>query len=372
MVQIGCLTHLSGMWAPDDTPCAWPDCSSGTPNDRYLRQSGSATTLLHRVRLDSHSGEPRYFWRADGSDWMSIAMDVRFREHALSQVGAPHKTGFLYHYTTVAAFKQIIESQELWLSDYAYLNDSSEIQHGLALAEGIAGSLLSSVSATSRALLSDLLTISIEERPRTCVACFSYERDSLTQWKGYGERTFGVAFGVDSDVLERAVGATARFVPVVYDNAVKRDLLASLIHDWATLLDRDLAERDADREKYALLIRLNFFELLATLKDESFADEREVRMIYQEHARAFSSLGYDLAPKRFRTVGSLIMPFTSTRDLAALRHAEHSILPQSGISITDVVVGPHPLKNLAVSGIREFLIAHGYEVDVEPSRVPFR
>lgn len=108
------------------------------------------------------------------------------------------------------------------------------------------------------------------------------------------------------------------------------------------------------------------------LKDESFKDEREFRMIYQEHSRLFAEMNLDLAPKRFRSAGPLIVPFTSTRDLASLRLARGAGVEGSRIAITDVVVGPHPLKDLAVSGIREFLLTHGYDVDVQASRVPFR
>src|SRR5688572_13125735 len=106
-------------------------------------------------------------------------------------------------------------------------------------------------------------------------------------------------------------------------------------------------------------------------KDASFKDEREFRMIYQEHARLFANTVLDLAPKRFRAAGPLIVPFTTTRDLSSLVLAQGAGASGSRLAITDVVVGPHPLKNLAVSGIREFLAAHGYDVDVQPSSVPF-
>ena len=107
------------------------------------------------------------------------------------------------------------------------------------------------------------------------------------------------------------------------------------------------------------------------LKDETFRDEREFRMIYQEHARLFAEIPLDLAEKRYRTPGPLIVPYTTTRDLAGLRLAEGA--RETRIEIVDVIVGPHPLKDIAASGIKEFLASSGYQdIPVVPSRVPYR
>ena len=40
----------------------------------------------------------------------------------------------VYHYTTPEGLWGIIDSGELWMSDYSYLNDAVELNYGLQLA----------------------------------------------------------------------------------------------------------------------------------------------------------------------------------------------------------------------------------------------
>jgi hypothetical protein len=368
-MTVRCATHVSGFHGH---PCAWPECIFGIAANQFPDRSENGTAVWERVRIDSYSGDERYFWRSSGSAWSSLEKDLRTREFALAQ-REDHTNEHVYHYTTVAAFKQIIETQELWLSDYAYLNDSSEITHGLALA----GDVFETSPAADKGcgdLFRSFLSLAPEDQPRICVACFSFERDSLTQWKGYGAGTLGISFGIDATAFARSTGNmhTARYTSVVYRDTVKRHLLRTFAHDWGLLLGRDRAAGDGHLDSYEKIARIYFFELLAMLKHESFRDEREFRIIYQEHSRLFAGASLDLAPKRFRIAGPLIVPFTSTRDMSSLRLARGQGSDGSRIAIIDVVVGPHALKDLAASGIREFLHEHGYDVDVEPSRVPFR
>jgi Protein of unknown function (DUF2971) len=363
-----CEEHLSGGY---DMPCAWVDCANGVRADSFERKTAAGPVTLARVRVDAYDSTARYFWKAPDAAWWTIMHDLHTRELAvlLKRLAI---TGRAYHYTSVASFKEIVVTQELRLSDYRYLNDSSEIQHGLALTAELA-TPPSSLPSRSNTLIGELLKTPPEHQPRICVACFSLERDSLTQWKEYGENALGICFGVDPTVFASSSGTlgTSRFAPVLYADGDKRHLLQSLLHNWNELLDRDLREGKGERKAYEYLCRLYFYELLAMLKHSSFKDEREFRMIYQEHAQLFTAMKIALAPKRYRVAGALLVAYTTTRDLATLPHAQPKL--GSRIAITDVVVGPHPLNELAVVGIRDFLASHGYDdVSVEPSRVPYR
>jgi len=92
--------------------------------------------LQERVALPTFDGRDRYFWRNPDMPWWMLSTHIRNLE--LARVHRPlYAARHVYHYTTVAAFKSIIDSQELWLTDYAYLNDSSEVRHGLELAREV-------------------------------------------------------------------------------------------------------------------------------------------------------------------------------------------------------------------------------------------
>ena len=43
----------------------------------------------------------------------------------------------LYHYTDASGLKGIIDNQEIWFTDYRYLNDPSELTHGMNLAKAL-------------------------------------------------------------------------------------------------------------------------------------------------------------------------------------------------------------------------------------------
>lgn len=365
-----CDLHFSG---DVNTPCAWPDCTNGTTEDRYEQAAGAGVSRLQRVQLAAYSGEPRYFWRAVGAGWWSIANAVQLRELGLIQQPIAPLPQRIYHYTSAPAFKLIVESQELWLSDYRFLNDSSEVSHGLSLADQVFAERSSEMTSAARRLFSLMLSRDAENQPRVCVACFSFERDSLTQWKAYGDRALGICLGVDPLMFVSAAGAVkaSRFSPVIYRDDFKHHLLRSFLHDWSQLVALDADDDVATPDLYEKAIRLYLFELLAMMKDAAFADEREVRLIYIDHAKSFAELPLEVAATRYRSAGPLIVPFTTTKDVSVLPHAQPKL--GSRIAITDVVVGPHPLKELATFGIKEFLAASGYsDVPVDASVVPFR
>ena len=338
-----------------------------------MRSTDAGTVKHHRVRLDAYTGEPRYFWRVAGAGWWSISHAVHMRELVLVQHQIAPAPRRIYHYTTAAAFKMIIESQELWLSDYRFLNDSSEVTHGLNLVEAVLATRSPTMTPAVSKLFSAMLSRDAENQPRVCVACFSLERDSLTQWKGYGDRALGVCFGVDPVLFVTAAGGVhaSRFSPVIYRDDLKYHLLQSFVHDWSRLAALDSDDESVPKGLYEKIVRLYLFELIAMLKDSAFKDEREVRLIYIDHAKSFADVPLQVAATRYRCSGALVVPFTTTKDVAALPHAQPKL--RSRIDITDVVVGPHPLKDLATVGLREFLLAHGYvDVTVDASAVPFR
>ena len=43
----------------------------------------------------------------------------------------------LYHYTTAHGLRCIVESKSIWASDFRFLNDASEFQHGRSIFEKI-------------------------------------------------------------------------------------------------------------------------------------------------------------------------------------------------------------------------------------------
>jgi hypothetical protein len=360
-----------------DLPCPWPGCENGTPNERIEDTfAGVGDSIVHeRVSLPAHDGRERFFWRNPSLPWFFISTAIR--NYELARVHRPlYVTSHVYHYTTFPAFKNIIANQELWLTDYAYVNDSSEVKHGLTLAASVFEQRLSSADAAIRSMLDVLLSLPVDEQPRIYIACFSFGRDNLTQWKGYGHGTQGIAFGVEPMNFYFEIGHPMEMTlaPVIYDDGVKRDLLENFVRDWAVLYERDRASGDPQwLAGYPRAPRSYFFELVSTFKHSSFADEREFRYVYREDPLVFNDQLLMKVKQRFRASDSLIVPYTTTKDLAVFRLRNQEKIKKSDIKMTDVIIGPHVHGELAAAGVRELLVAQGYSnVPVYISAVPYR
>ncbi len=322
--------------------------------------------------LDSFDGRRRYFWHNPKLPWWDVA--TQLRNHELTRVQRPLTTGkYVYHYTTLPAFKGIVESQEFWLTDYAYLNDSSEVRHGVHLAREEFDAALSGATPETAAVLRTLLDPPPERQPRICVSCFSFARDSLTQWKGYGREHVSVGIGIEPVAFFQGLAYPRELslAPIIYDLQAKRELLRGFFHDWAALRDRDLSAGDVQLDAYESLPRGGLFELLSMMKDAVFSDEREFRFVYQEDPEGVISRLEGRAPKRFRVTGDILVPYTTTKDLG--RRSSVFDTSRNRLTLHEIVVGPHPHAELIRSGIRELLEARGYSgVDVNLSTVPFR
>lgn len=196
---------------------------------------------------------------------------------------------------------------ELWLTDYGYLNDASELRHGLTLARksfAAAGSRRQPPAVAAPKLRRCWRNGSRQlERHRVCIASFSRDGDSLSQWRGYGN----VGFGTDYPGFGHSNTSIMR--PVVYDRDSQKRLLDLMDHLTALAWERD---REDIPDKVGKLYgdgSDRMLDVVAFFKNRHFADEREVRLVHVANADVMASLGQPLSSRRFRTVGPTIIPY---------------------------------------------------------------
>lgn len=276
----------------------------------------------------------------------------------------------IYHYTTTEAFFRIVESQELWLSDYAYLNDASEIHHGLDIASRAVGELIDT-ECEEFGLFGNVIARAKANPPRLCVACFSLQRDSLSQWRAYSHGGCGVALGFGAAELVTGLGYPddIHLSRVVYADRQKKRLLRHFVHCFKVA--RQIDQRSNNPrwlEYYDDFMLAVLFELAALCKDSGFSDEREVRLFFQE-SKVLREI-YGPVLKRFRLASGILVPYVSTNDLHRGREREEK---QNRLNLAEVVVGPHPKMALVARSVTEYLESKGYDdVPVRTSTVPFR
>src|ERR1041384_2388550 len=63
----------------------------------------------------------------------------------------------LYHYTAAASFVAIVEHRELRATNFAYLNDPTEIQYGIRLVTIVIQAVRTALSALGRRFLKNVL-----------------------------------------------------------------------------------------------------------------------------------------------------------------------------------------------------------------------
>lgn len=119
----------------------------------------------------------------------------------------------LYHYSTSAGLKGIVECKQLWLSHLAYLNDAQEYSYGLNLIHKV-------MEDTYDPLFR------VDARDKSFSSAFSVsltqEGNLLSQWRGYCPNG-GYSFAFDKEQLN----ALLRFEtpePDLYGNGIKGQL----------------------------------------------------------------------------------------------------------------------------------------------------
>ena len=276
----------------------------------------------------------------------------------------------LYHYTSIAGLKGIIEENGLWASDNRFMNDAEESWNGIRLARNV----LQHKAKRSRDAAFASILQSVDELiavPRDyghLVACFSTARDDLGQWRGYA------AGGVCLRLGQRAEEEAPLFfgpehIPfkAIYRDLPKRVLLLSIIRDFEREYALDRAAMpfdwpsDHDEEYTSALHSKISFSILG-FKDQAFENEAEARIVlsYEQVGRYDGGLKFRVSP-----LG--IIPYLRTGDNLAVKK-NGGRLP-----LREVVVGPAPHQGLIAKSVETFLRQSGYsDTTVSLSKVPYR
>jgi len=320
--------------------------------------------------------------------------------NALNELLKRDRPEIVYHYTSFAGFKGIVEGKSIWATDIRFLNDVKEFNHGLDLAEKI-------VEDASDGVVRFLATQMFKEIRQSdifvgrglqvCVSSFSKEADLLSQWRGYCPDGRGVCIGFRPDFVSSYVGngSYSVFAPCEYDEEKQKEIVSEATYDLIEMArdavkmgfpaeeSRDIAKltnidesdepEEANRLRQEITNRFSskykdvgpdlfrkLFLASALLKDKAFKEEVEWRLVLPALSNAKKFGPYEW---QFRASKSSLIPYIPV-----------SIKTQKGnIEITEVIVGPSPDKDLAMRSVERFLEAE--EIDgavVRSSSIPYK
>ncbi|MFE5786083.1 DUF2971 domain-containing protein [Rhodococcus erythropolis] len=306
----------------------------------------------------------------------------------------------LYHYTDTNSLMSILRTQTLWATDAIYLNDTREIRYGIKKFKQVLNSYTPTNDAESWAVRAASVQIDDIEKSlydgdsrRVYVTCFSEKSDSLSQWRGYGSSGSGFAIGFDRklladlrydvesvvdplkiihtsmrDDLESAMSSivdpfgidrfnsksivgwakTFDVYPVEYGNKKARSACDSLVE--SIVEDRSIT--GLPKQWPQIFIATVGVERLCLIKDKSFKDEREWRVVVAEFLRK---------------------PIPEFRSNATLGVVPYIVLKLPPNAIKSIVVGPGRHANIRGESVKQLLAQLGIaDVEVINSEVPFR
>lgn len=289
----------------------------------------------------------------------------RWDEDWVAQQPSPPR--LLYHYTNASGIKGIAESRQLWASNAAFLNDSSEIVYIKTVLETVATELESEfeheLSHRFLRLIGPMFESIVLGGYDVYLACFCEQDDLLSQWRGYPSTGGGYAIGFRTSVIAK----DRMLRKVVYDEATQREIVRTMLRPAC----RHLAESADDSDEYlekALLTGLHYHA--ATLAECSFcfmhpgfAEEREWRLIRVNMRQGDPPQRVNPSFRESATGLLPYLPLEFGRDDDEER------------PIHEVVVGPNAHPELAVRAAEQLLDSVGYASPVglvRRSAIPLR
>jgi hypothetical protein len=229
----------------------------------------------------------------------------------------------LYHYTNTQGFFGITESDELWLSHVAYMNDYSELSYGINLIKRVIHSMKEELEKRNIYKWVNFSNESVsslfESTFQPYIICFSEKGNLLSQWRAYGECGFSLGFKANFLKSLRLVNQSIKYTQlalrrVIYEEKKQINIVKEILHMICECYDRNIVEQLTEQEAtnnpnyvfiFSILIDA-FVDIITWFKHPSFAEENEWRLIYQMFVPPIND-GHELFTVRVK--GNNLVPY---------------------------------------------------------------
>lgn len=254
----------------------------------------------------------------------------------------------------------IVEGTEIWATHTQYLNDWREYSHAVDMVRDQIGATRAFGNRDLHSILQDMENgLGGIESMNVCVCSFSEERDSLSQWRAYGGHSSGFSIGFEGAFLAEVAAQEQWYLaPCIYDPKVQGELVSALVQE---VIEENVARERLGKTEEVMLppggnLNAYLHRYAPILKDYSFRDEREWRLISRPLMCSFEAFS-------FREGKSMLIPFYKFPLVDSERH----------FRLHEVVVGPTPHPKQSAMSARSFLVKNSQrDVPIEPSKVPYR
>lgn len=290
-------------------------------------------------------------------------------------IGGCMSSEIICHYTNLAGFKGIINSEGFWATQLSFLNDKSELEHGLKCAIKALdyfgdNELYNGWKIDFEFAVEELRTY---EMNNLFVICFCRHKDLLSQWRGYGGSQQGVSIVFDEDLLLEMLRRNAAsgesssgFLEIHLDKysvgakdvtykEIEETLTikSQIIEYWKSYGDfKESLDEDDNSGNESNYLKWLVKSITPFFKHKGFEEEGEFRFLIRNYM--------ELGSVSFRDNGMLIIPYMEIINLGQL-------------PIKEVIIGPSEDFESAHRSLKIFLDAKGYSsVKISKSEIPFR
>ncbi|MBF2717505.1 DUF2971 domain-containing protein [Agrobacterium vitis] len=269
----------------------------------------------------------------------------------------------LYHYTSSEGLISITKHHSLRFSDVRFLNDASEFQYGVKIANHVLNNQkkpsLKHSDEVIEKIINNLREASFHFTP--IIFCMSATDNLLNQWRDYGKDVvpYSIEFHVPEILKLGAYNFPFLLCNIEYDEEIQHSMMMDVI-DRLSQKAVEIIEKDhLDEAQLEELYRAYAVELLiiaSRLKHPSFSAENEWRMI------CFKKNIDELGVKReYRSSALGAIPYYTWG------RKDNGKLP-----ITNVTIGPSVYPIISEIALKGLLQDHGYSPNTKYSIIPIR
>lgn len=269
----------------------------------------------------------------------------------------------VHHYTSIKAAMNILEGGKFWFTERAHLNDPSEVQFGIDIAESIlrTGNRQTNVSQFRQAAQG------IFERFRLFSASFTLRGenidhprdDDINQWLRYADNGRGVVLSFKDNAFDKPQNHINRLIlgdppptvfvtPMSYGEAELKDVIQEIIAAWNGQNITELCD--------------HVFFISSLFKDKAWESEHEYRFfIHHDRDRILQNPLYKTRERNGEVISYLDVPIQNW-------------CSKDNFPIYRICLGPAAPTNLSVQ-LGDFLLAKGIPngaCRIEKSSIPYR
>lgn len=287
----------------------------------------------------------------------------------------------LFHYTSHEGLLGILNNDKIWATYIEYLNDSTELRYALNLAIEELNNRFEQANNDREQEKLDCLIDEIKTHRimNISVSCLTERRDLLSQWRAYGGKGSGYSIGFNVNNLIKQSSSNSNdfnLVKVEYDFENQKKIMSKFIdetlsEDFNTNPGRLLPESVNDegiREITLLVCKKggafikNLYSIAPCLKDPSFKEECEWRLISKIHIKDAC----------FRINKTMLVPYTNLK------------LGKKNDYLMNITVGPRQNMGLSIEAVKKLRGKYSYNkegvfdphlnqnIQILESKIPYR